>query len=140
MKSQLQVIRKDDLSINQYLAQIKETADKLSSIAEPISLQDHISHILEGLGVEYNATVTSILNQRRSYQLTFGLRISSQQQNSVDHLNTIQENLANLQSIQPSNAKRYHPNSGILSPPQQNLSSSQGRWASRPQTSNHDKI
>lgn len=63
LKAQIQKIQKDGLTVTQYLAKFKDISDKLSAISEPISHKDHISYILEGLGVEYNAFVTSIQNK-----------------------------------------------------------------------------
>ncbi|MDV3143411.1 MAG: hypothetical protein Q8761_03240 [Sweet potato little leaf phytoplasma] len=60
LRSQLQKIRKDGLTVSQYLAQIKDIADKFSAIGEPLSYRDHLGYILEGLGTEYDQFVTSI--------------------------------------------------------------------------------
>lgn len=49
--------------MQQYLANIKDIADKLSAIGEPLSYNDHLGYILEGLGIESNAFVTSIQNR-----------------------------------------------------------------------------
>lgn len=102
LKTQLQRIRKDGLSVSQYLAQIKEVADKFSAIGELISYGDHIAHILDGLGSEYNAFVTSIQNQSdqpsledvRSLLLAYESRL--EKQNLVNQLNVAQANFANL--------------------------------------------
>lgn len=45
LKTQLQKIRKDGLSVTQYLAQIKDITDKFAAIGEPISYRDHLAHI-----------------------------------------------------------------------------------------------
>lgn len=49
--------------MSQYLSQIKEVDDKFSAIGESISYRDHLTHILDGLGSEYNAFVTTIQNR-----------------------------------------------------------------------------
>lgn len=103
LRSQLQKIRKDGLSVTQYLAQIKDIADKFSAISEP-SYRDHLGYILEGLGSEYNPFVTSIQNRNdrpsladvRSLLLAYEARL--EKQSSVDSLNLVQANLANLSS------------------------------------------
>lgn len=112
LKVQLQKIRKDSLTITQYLVKFKDIFDKLSAISEPISHKDHISYILDGLGVEYNAFVTSIQNRGdiptledvRTLLLSYDYRL--ERQNSVDQLNNIQANLANLRFNQNSNNRR----------------------------------
>lgn len=63
LRSQLQQIKKDGLTISYYFAQIKDVAYQFSAIGEPLSYRDHLGYILEGLGTEYNAFVTSIHNQ-----------------------------------------------------------------------------
>lgn len=63
LKTQLQHIRKDGLSVSQYLSQIKEVTDKFSAIGEPISYRDHLAYILDGLRSKYNAFVISIQNR-----------------------------------------------------------------------------
>lgn len=50
LRSQLQKIRKDGLTVLQYLAQIKDIANKFSAIDEPLFYRDHCGYILEDLG------------------------------------------------------------------------------------------
>lgn len=45
LKAQLQKIRKDGLSVSQYVAKIKEIVDKFVAIGEPISYRDHLARI-----------------------------------------------------------------------------------------------
>lgn len=102
LRSQLQKIKKDGLTITQYLAQIKHIADKFSAIGEPLSYRDHLAYILEGLGTEYNLFVTSIQNRSdqlsladvRSLLLGYDARL--EKQSSMDQLNLVQANLAHL--------------------------------------------
>lgn len=62
LKTQVQKIKKDELSVSQYLAQIKDVYDNFFAIGEPISYRDHFFHILDGFGSEYNAFITTIQN------------------------------------------------------------------------------
>lgn len=63
LRSQLQKIKKDGLSVSQYLAQIEDISDKFATIGEPLSYRDHLRYILKGLGTEYNPFVKSIQNR-----------------------------------------------------------------------------
>lgn len=95
-------MKKSWFSVSQYLAQIKDVVDRLSSIGEQVSLKDHICYILAGLGLEYNSFVTSIqhrvelpfFDDVRALLLAYEYRLDSQ--NSVDTLNTVQANFAGL--------------------------------------------
>ncbi|KAK3172181.1 hypothetical protein Dsin_033033 [Dipteronia sinensis] len=49
-KSQLTNLRKESTTINQYLFQFKEIADKFAAIGEPFSYKDHLGYFPEGLG------------------------------------------------------------------------------------------
>lgn len=109
--SQLQKVRKDGLSGTPYLAQIKDIVDKFSTIDEPLSYCDHLAYNLEGLGTKYNSFVTSIQNgtDRLSlvdvWSLLLAYDARLEKQSSVDQLNLIQANIANL-SVN-SNNKRF---------------------------------
>lgn len=102
LKTQLQRIKKDGFSVSQYLSQIKDITDKFSVIGEPISYRDHLAHILNDLGSEYNAFVTSIQNcsdspaleDVRSLLLAYEAKL--EKQNSVDQLTLAQANFASL--------------------------------------------
>ncbi|KAI9195642.1 hypothetical protein LWI28_016864 [Acer negundo] len=59
-RSQLTNLKNEGTTINQYLFQFKEIADKFAAIGEPLSYRDHLGYLLKGLGSEYDAFVTSI--------------------------------------------------------------------------------
>ncbi|XP_038887133.1 uncharacterized protein LOC120077323 [Benincasa hispida] len=109
--SQLQKIKKDGLTVSQYLAQIKDVLDNFAAIGEPLSYRDHLSYILEGLGSEYNPFVSSIHNRTnrpsiadvRNLLITYDSRL--EKQTATDHLQLIQANVAHL-SI---NSQNRHP-------------------------------
>lgn len=119
LRSQLQKIRKDGLSVSQYLAQIKDIADKFSAIGEPLSYRDHLGYILEGLD-KYNPFVTSIQNRTdcpslanvRSLLIAYEVRL--EKQTSVDSLNLVQANFANLSM--GNNAKRFQKSPNTSKP------------------------
>ncbi|KAI9177815.1 hypothetical protein LWI28_019645 [Acer negundo] len=63
LKSQLQKIKKEGISISKYLSKVKELFDKFAAIGEPLSHRDKLVHTLEGLTEEYDSFVTSIHNR-----------------------------------------------------------------------------
>lgn len=119
------------MSVSQYLAHIKDLANEVLAIGEPLSYRDHLAYILKGLGLEYNPFVTSIQNKIdrpilvdvRSLLLAYEAHLD--QQTTMDQLNSIQENLANLrfQNTQQGSNKDLgtskpfsfsHPSSSML--------------------------
>lgn len=98
----MQKIRKDGLNVSQYIAQIKDIDGKFSAIGKPLSYRDNPGYVLKGLGIEYNAFVTSIQNQtnRPSIADVWNILIAYdarlEKQNSMDQLNLVQVNFANL--------------------------------------------
>lgn len=119
IRAQLERIKKDGLTVSWYLSQIKDITYKFAAIGEPLSYRDHLGYILEGLGVEYDPFVTSVQNRTntpsledvRSLMLSYEARIESR--NTVEQLNLIQANMANLNF---SNNIKRQPNHSIFSP------------------------
>ena len=63
MRLQLQNAKKGRQLMLKYLFKIKKIVDNLSAIEEYVTEQDHILHILGGLGYEYNSFVISITSR-----------------------------------------------------------------------------
>ena len=63
LNSQLQKIKKEGITISEYLARIKKVFDKYSAMGEPLSYKDKLMHTLNGLTEEYDDFVTSIYNR-----------------------------------------------------------------------------
>lgn len=59
-RSELKGIKKGNRSISDYVLRIKALADSLLAIGDPISEQDHIDIILDGLPEEYNSFVKMV--------------------------------------------------------------------------------
>ncbi|XP_022158089.1 uncharacterized protein LOC111024658 [Momordica charantia] len=60
LKTQLQNLRKGGLSLKEYIRQIKNLVDSLKAAGKSMNTEDHIMHILSGLGSEYESTVSVI--------------------------------------------------------------------------------
>ena len=63
LNSQLQRIKKEGISISEYIARIKDVFDKYSAMGEPLSYRDKLIYTLNGLTKEYDGFITSIYNR-----------------------------------------------------------------------------
>ncbi|GMN67855.1 hypothetical protein TIFTF001_036919 [Ficus carica] len=102
LRTELQNIRKDGLSADEYIFKLNSIIDKLASIGEPITHNDQIIYLLHGLGLEYNSFADTINartdqpNIEEIHCLLLSSDMRHQRQNSVDQLNFPQPNLVNL--------------------------------------------
>ena len=88
--TEIQSIKKDGLI---YVLKLKNIANKLASIGEPVSDRDQLIYLFQGLGAEYNPFETSfnarfdqpIIEEVHSLLLSFNLIL--QRQNIVEQLN-----------------------------------------------------
>ncbi|KAL5820728.1 hypothetical protein ACOSQ3_022610 [Xanthoceras sorbifolium] len=116
LRSQLTNLKKEGVTIGQYLFQFKEVTDKFAAIGEPLSYKGHLGYVLEGLGFEYYAFVTSIKNKvdRPSIEDVESLMLSHESCLSkryiVEQLNFSQANLSS-----------YHGNKKYQKPFQPNF-------------------
>jgi len=66
LKCQLKIPKKEP-SVHTYLLDIKNIIDSLAVVGSPISTEDHIDVILDGLPEEYDHFVTSIISRLNPY-------------------------------------------------------------------------
>ena len=66
--TKLQTLRKDGLSVGEYIQKLKSICNSLATIGELVFEKDHLIYLFSGLDREYNPSVTSI--QNRSNQPT----------------------------------------------------------------------
>ena len=99
--TKLQTLKKDGISIGEYIQKLKSICNSLAAIGEPVSKKDHLIYLFSGLDREYNPFVTSIQNrsdqptieQIHSLLLSYDFRL--EQQNFVS-LNSAQVHMAHL--------------------------------------------
>ncbi|KAI9182354.1 hypothetical protein LWI28_024519 [Acer negundo] len=105
LRSQLTNLKKKGTTINQYLFQFKEIADKFAVIGEPLSYRDHLGYSLEGLSPKYDAFVTSIENRvdRPSIEDIESLLLSHASRLS-------KRNIAEQLNFAQANSSSYHGN------------------------------
>jgi len=62
IKKHKQLLRtpKKERFVSAYLIEIKKTVDNLAAVGCPISIEDHIDAILDGLFDEYDSFITSV--------------------------------------------------------------------------------
>ena len=63
LKQQLRFIKKDSLSVNDYVLKIKTIGHALAAIGEPISDKDLLLAILSGLDSDYETVFSLVTNQ-----------------------------------------------------------------------------
>ena len=68
LKLQLHSTKKTS-SINTYLLEIKKVLDQLATIGAPISTEEYIKSILDGLPSDYNPLATSIISHLDPYSI-----------------------------------------------------------------------
>ena len=66
LKLTLKQLKKDKF-VSTYVLGIKRTVDALASVGAPISVEDHIEAILDGLSSDYDPFVASVLSRRDPY-------------------------------------------------------------------------
>lgn len=60
LKSKLENLKKGNLSLKDYFLKVKNLTNALATAGKQISKEDHIMHLLAGLGVDFDATVSVI--------------------------------------------------------------------------------
>ncbi|WKA12274.1 hypothetical protein VitviT2T_029682 [Vitis vinifera] len=61
LQLEFQTMKKGSLSMMDYILKLKNLADSLAAIGEPVHNRYHILKLLGGLGVEYNSIVASLI-------------------------------------------------------------------------------
>ncbi|KAI4386868.1 hypothetical protein MLD38_004755 [Melastoma candidum] len=86
LKAQLQHLRKDGRTMQQYLSTLKNLVEQLAVVGEPVSQRDYLWCMLEGLPLEYDAVVTStyssdrvIVEEAQNLLVDFDLRLERRQ-------------------------------------------------------------
>ena len=111
LNSQLQKIKKEGITISEYLARIKEVFDKYSAMGEPLSYRDKLMYTLNGLTEEYDGFVTSIYNRsdksslKEVHSLLYTYAYWLEQRNTAQQLQFSQVNLTAY-----SGQNKFHKN------------------------------
>ncbi|KAI4312733.1 hypothetical protein MLD38_037531 [Melastoma candidum] len=87
LRTQMQQLRKDGRSMQQYLSNLKSLSDQLSAIGEPVKYRDYVWYMLEGLPAEYDAVVTAVysrpdqpsVEEVQNLLLSFDMRLERRQ-------------------------------------------------------------
>lgn len=66
-KLQLQTLKKDSMSMTEYLSKVKTCCDLLNFVGHHVSDEDQIMHILNGLGSEYDAVMVTVSSKMESW-------------------------------------------------------------------------
>ncbi|KAI4370952.1 hypothetical protein MLD38_019238 [Melastoma candidum] len=63
LRNQMQHLRKDGRTMQQYLNSLKALSDQQGAVGEPIKYRDYIWYMLEGLPAEYDSVVTAVYSR-----------------------------------------------------------------------------
>ncbi|KAF7824227.1 Retrovirus-related Pol polyprotein from transposon TNT 1-94 [Senna tora] len=70
LKSDLRNTKKSTLSMSDFILKIKKITDSLAAIGSPVSTNDHIESILDGLGQGYEGFITSFAMHKHDFTIT----------------------------------------------------------------------
>ena len=112
--SQLQGLKKGNLSAHDYVSKMKNIVDKLVAIGQPVPKKQQILYLFQGLGPDYNPFVTSFnarvetptIDEVHCLLLNYDFRL--EKQNSVEQINFPQGNLSSYPSNKRSQ-KQFSP-------------------------------
>lgn len=67
LKILLQNVKKNSLSINDFLSKVKNIVDRLASVGHTVSSSDHIESIFNGLPIEYDTFIITVNSITEDY-------------------------------------------------------------------------
>ncbi|XP_042027284.1 uncharacterized protein LOC121774483 [Salvia splendens] len=106
-RQQMQNLKKDSLSMSEYIGKMRSYFDLLGSVRCRISEDEQVMHILGGLGQEYDPAVCAISSRSDSWSLrdtTAFLLIF------VSRMETMRSHSSNTEGSQPVLNLMQHPN------------------------------
>ncbi|KAL4324854.1 hypothetical protein GQ457_11G024790 [Hibiscus cannabinus] len=107
----LRSIKKGDLSMRAYVAQVKEICNALASCGSPISYLETIATILNGLSIEYQSFVAVITASREPFTLDAAISVlfdAEMQLNSYNSLSDVSPAL-NVVQVSTGQSKEGNP-------------------------------
>ena len=107
-KQQLHTPEKDR-SISAYLLDIKKTVDQLAVVGCPISIEDHIEVVLNGLSDEYDSFITSVTSRLDPYTVADIEALLLAQENRIERTKQLVDHIlhTNVASV-PSFFSHYN--------------------------------
>lgn len=100
-KTQLHNTKKGSLSMFASISKIKTMVDSLAAIGQPLSLNDHLNFIFNGLPFEYAPFVCSMLIGFHSYTITNVEALLLARESRLEISKTTKVALTNVASIGP---------------------------------------
>ena len=119
LRLEFQTTRKGSLSMMEYILKLKNLADSLAVIGEPVSDRDQILQLLGGLGANYNSIVASLTacEDDISLLIIHSILLTHEQclsfQTSVAEDNIISANLATPQHHNYNKKEHFNRNTSI---------------------------
>lgn len=116
LKIMLQNVKKDTLSINDYLSKVKNVVDRLASVGHIVSPQDHVETIFNGLPDEYDTFVISVnLRSENNSVEEIESLLLAQESRIEKHSKDRDLNSTSANFVTGGNSNRRHAKGGNLS-------------------------
>ena len=93
LQLEFQTMKKGSLSMMDYILKLKNLADNLAAIGEPVHNRYHILQLLGGLGVEYNSIVASLIVREDEVSLHTAHRILLTYEQRLNLQNSTKDNV-----------------------------------------------
>ena len=93
LQLEFQTMKKGSLSMMDYILKLKNLADSLAAIGEPVHNRYHILKLLGGLGVEYNSIVASLIVREDEVSLHTAHRILLTYEQRLNLQNSTKDNV-----------------------------------------------
>ncbi|XP_042056139.1 uncharacterized protein LOC121800688 [Salvia splendens] len=109
-RQQMQNLKKDSLTMSEYIGKMRNCFDLLGSVGCRVSEDEQVMHILGGLGQEYDPAVCAISSRSDSWSLgddaAFLLTFESRMETMRSHSSSTEGSQPLLNLMQPSNQKK----------------------------------
>ncbi|KAK6141030.1 hypothetical protein DH2020_025211 [Rehmannia glutinosa] len=109
LKLQLQTLRKNNMSIRDYLSKMKGLFDALAAAGKKIDESDQVMHILGGLGSEYNSVVVSVSSRLEPYTVPQIQALLLSFESRLEAITTATENINTDGSVPMANTVTQQP-------------------------------
>lgn len=93
LKNKLQTMRKGGLSLREYCADTLQCVDALALIGKVIPPNDHIIHILAGLGPEYESMIYVITARTDTLNIQEVILLFLTRENRIEHNHALENYL-----------------------------------------------
>lgn len=120
LKSKLENMKKVNLTLKEYFLKVKNIVDSLNAAGKKIPKEDHVMHLLAGLGTEFDSTVSVIAARTGTptLQEVYSLLLAQEGRNERNNINS-DASLPSVNLTTQDQSKKHNPS---------NSSDNRGNW------------